>query len=184
MAAAANGWIDGDAVAREHLLAIRRAGADFVLTYFARDRRRIAADVSTGVTDDALLAARRARIPGGRELAGAGVRRGRRRAVLRGARPRARTSSTPRATATSTTCSRGARRSSATPIPRIVEAVQRRGARRHVVRRADRARGRAGRGDRRPRAERREGAARVERHRGGDDRGPPRPRRHRPRPRS
>ncbi len=36
MAAAANGWIDGDAVAREHLLAIRRAGADFVLTYFAR----------------------------------------------------------------------------------------------------------------------------------------------------
>jgi porphobilinogen synthase len=35
-AAAANGWIDGDAVAREHLLAIRRAGADFVLTYFAR----------------------------------------------------------------------------------------------------------------------------------------------------
>ncbi len=36
-AAAANGWIDGDAVAREHLLAIRRAGADFVLTYFARE---------------------------------------------------------------------------------------------------------------------------------------------------
>jgi porphobilinogen synthase len=36
MAAAANGWIDGDSVAREHLLAIRRAGADFVLTYFAR----------------------------------------------------------------------------------------------------------------------------------------------------
>jgi porphobilinogen synthase len=36
VAAAANGWIDGDATAREHLLAIRRAGADFVLTYFAR----------------------------------------------------------------------------------------------------------------------------------------------------
>jgi porphobilinogen synthase len=36
-AAAANGWIDGDAVAMEHLLAIRRAGADFVLTYFARE---------------------------------------------------------------------------------------------------------------------------------------------------
>ncbi|MGZ4714679.1 MAG: porphobilinogen synthase [Acidimicrobiia bacterium] len=36
LAAAANGWIDGDAVAREHLLSIRRAGADFVLTYFAR----------------------------------------------------------------------------------------------------------------------------------------------------
>jgi porphobilinogen synthase len=36
-AAAANGWIDGDAVALEHLMAIRRAGADFVLTYFARE---------------------------------------------------------------------------------------------------------------------------------------------------
>ncbi len=36
-AAAANGWIDGDAVALEHLLAIRRAGADFILTYFARE---------------------------------------------------------------------------------------------------------------------------------------------------
>jgi porphobilinogen synthase len=35
-AAAERGWIDGDAVMREHLLAIRRAGADFVLTYFAR----------------------------------------------------------------------------------------------------------------------------------------------------
>ncbi len=36
-AAAEKGWIDGEAVALEHLLAIRRAGADFVLTYFARD---------------------------------------------------------------------------------------------------------------------------------------------------
>jgi porphobilinogen synthase len=35
-AAAAHGWIDGDAVARELLLSIKRAGADFVLTYFAR----------------------------------------------------------------------------------------------------------------------------------------------------
>jgi len=35
-AAAAQGWIDGDAVAREVLLSIKRAGADFVLTYFAR----------------------------------------------------------------------------------------------------------------------------------------------------
>ncbi|HIM84791.1 MAG TPA: porphobilinogen synthase [Acidimicrobiia bacterium] len=35
-AAAANGWIDGDAVGMEHLLAIRRAGADFILTYLAR----------------------------------------------------------------------------------------------------------------------------------------------------
>ncbi len=35
-AAAANGWIDGEAVALEHVTAIKRAGADFVLTYFAR----------------------------------------------------------------------------------------------------------------------------------------------------
>ena len=36
-AAAANGWIDGRAVALEQLLAVRRAGADFVLTYFAKE---------------------------------------------------------------------------------------------------------------------------------------------------
>jgi porphobilinogen synthase len=36
-AAAANGWIDGDAVALEHLTAVKRAGADMILTYFARE---------------------------------------------------------------------------------------------------------------------------------------------------
>jgi porphobilinogen synthase len=36
-AAAANGWIDGDAVAIEHLTAIKRAGADVILTYLARE---------------------------------------------------------------------------------------------------------------------------------------------------
>jgi porphobilinogen synthase len=36
-AADANGWIDGTAVALEQLTAVRRAGADFVLTYFARE---------------------------------------------------------------------------------------------------------------------------------------------------
>ncbi len=30
------GWIDGDAVALEHMLAIKRSGADVILTYFAR----------------------------------------------------------------------------------------------------------------------------------------------------
>lgn len=35
-AAAANGWIDHDAVATEQLTAIRRAGADLILTYFTR----------------------------------------------------------------------------------------------------------------------------------------------------
>ncbi len=34
-AAAANGWIDGEAVALEHLTAIKRAGADLILTYLA-----------------------------------------------------------------------------------------------------------------------------------------------------
>ncbi len=34
-AAAQRGWIDGDAVAIEHVTAIRRAGADMVVTYFA-----------------------------------------------------------------------------------------------------------------------------------------------------
>jgi porphobilinogen synthase len=36
-AAAQNGWIDGDAVALEHLTAIKRAGADFILTYLAHE---------------------------------------------------------------------------------------------------------------------------------------------------
>ncbi|MEZ5658496.1 MAG: porphobilinogen synthase [Burkholderiaceae bacterium] len=39
-AAAANGWLDERAVAIESLLAMRRAGADGVLTYFARDVAR------------------------------------------------------------------------------------------------------------------------------------------------
>ncbi len=42
-AAAANGWIDGDAVMMESLLGIRRAGADVVLTYFATRAARLAA---------------------------------------------------------------------------------------------------------------------------------------------
>jgi porphobilinogen synthase len=35
-AAAERGWIDGDAVALEHLTAIKRAGAGIILTYFTR----------------------------------------------------------------------------------------------------------------------------------------------------
>ncbi len=35
-AAAERGWIDGDAVMAEHLLSIKRAGADLILTYAAR----------------------------------------------------------------------------------------------------------------------------------------------------
>jgi len=36
-AAAANGWIDERACVLETTLAIRRAGADMILTYFAKD---------------------------------------------------------------------------------------------------------------------------------------------------
>ena len=44
-AAAERGWIDGPAVALEHLTAIKRAGADIILTYFARD---LAEQLGTG----------------------------------------------------------------------------------------------------------------------------------------
>jgi porphobilinogen synthase len=40
-AAAANGWIDEDRVVLETLLCIRRAGADFILTYAAKDAARL-----------------------------------------------------------------------------------------------------------------------------------------------
>jgi len=36
MAAAERGWIDGDAAMREALVSIRRAGADIIVTYYAR----------------------------------------------------------------------------------------------------------------------------------------------------
>jgi len=42
-AAAANGWLDHDAVMMESLLAFKRAGADGVLTYFALDAARLLA---------------------------------------------------------------------------------------------------------------------------------------------
>lgn len=40
-AAAANGWIDGEKVMYESLLSIRRAGADIIITYFAKDMARL-----------------------------------------------------------------------------------------------------------------------------------------------
>jgi porphobilinogen synthase len=39
-AAARNGWLDGDLVMMESLLAFKRAGADGILTYFAVDAAR------------------------------------------------------------------------------------------------------------------------------------------------
>ena len=42
-AAALQGWIDGERVMMEALLSIRRAGADMILTYFAKDAARLLA---------------------------------------------------------------------------------------------------------------------------------------------
>ena len=42
-AAAQNGWIDHDRAMMESLTSIRRAGADFILTYFAKDAARLLA---------------------------------------------------------------------------------------------------------------------------------------------
>jgi porphobilinogen synthase len=42
-AAAANGWIDEESVMMESLFAIRRAGADAIITYFAKDAARLLA---------------------------------------------------------------------------------------------------------------------------------------------
>jgi porphobilinogen synthase len=43
VAAIQNGWLDRDRAILESLLSIRRAGADFVLTYFAKDAARLLA---------------------------------------------------------------------------------------------------------------------------------------------
>ena len=41
MAAAQNGWVDNDRVVLETLTSFRRAGADIVLTYFAKEAARL-----------------------------------------------------------------------------------------------------------------------------------------------
>jgi porphobilinogen synthase len=40
-AAAQNNWIDGERIMMESLTAIKRAGADMILTYFAKDVARL-----------------------------------------------------------------------------------------------------------------------------------------------
>lgn len=40
-AAEANGWIDGEKVMAESLLSLRRAGADIIITYFAKDMAKL-----------------------------------------------------------------------------------------------------------------------------------------------
>lgn len=41
VAAARNGWLDHDRAMMESLTSIRRAGADFILTYFAKAAARL-----------------------------------------------------------------------------------------------------------------------------------------------
>ena len=41
IAAARNGWIEEERVMMESLISIRRAGADFILTYFAKPAARL-----------------------------------------------------------------------------------------------------------------------------------------------
>jgi porphobilinogen synthase len=40
-AAAANGWLDEEKAVYEALLSIKRAGADIIITYFAKDAARM-----------------------------------------------------------------------------------------------------------------------------------------------
>jgi porphobilinogen synthase len=40
-AAVERGWIDGERAMMDSLLAIRRAGADIIITYFARQAARV-----------------------------------------------------------------------------------------------------------------------------------------------
>jgi porphobilinogen synthase len=40
-AAAEKGWIDGEKVMMESLLSMKRAGADIIITYFAKEAARL-----------------------------------------------------------------------------------------------------------------------------------------------
>ena len=43
-AAAKNGWLDEEAAMMEALLSIKRAGADLIITYYAKEAARILRD--------------------------------------------------------------------------------------------------------------------------------------------
>jgi porphobilinogen synthase len=43
-AASEKGWIDHDKVMMESLLSMKRAGADMIITYFAKDAARLITD--------------------------------------------------------------------------------------------------------------------------------------------
>ena len=180
-AAAQLGWIDGDAVALEHLLAIKRAGADMILTYFAREFAE--ALQYAVVTDDDWFARAQARIPGGvnspvRAFGSVGGE-----PFFVAAAHGSRIVDTDGREYLDYVQSWGAS-ILGHAHPKVVEAVQRAAADGTSYGAPTPRRGRAGRGDLRARAVGREGAARVVGHRSRDDRGAPRPRRDRPRPRS
>ena len=40
-AASEKGWIDGEKVMMESLLSMKRAGADIIITYFAKEAERV-----------------------------------------------------------------------------------------------------------------------------------------------
>ena len=112
-AAAAAGHLDERAAALESLVAIKRAGADLIFTYWAEGPRTMAL-IRSDLYDRALRAD-----PGRRQLARPRDALGRaRRAALHAPRRGRRSSRTSTATATSTGCSRGGRCSSATPTRR------------------------------------------------------------------
>ena len=176
-AAAAAGHLDERQAALESLTAIKRAGADLVVSYWTEEPRVVALRQRSD-----LAQARGEADPGRRQLAGAGdAQRRPRRADLHPQRQRL--------------DDRGRRRK---PLRRLGAELgaaalrprrrgdagrdRRGGAARDDVRRADRGRGRAGGRDRRRRPVGRDGAPRLVRDRGGDERDPAGPRLHPPRP--
>ncbi len=82
-AAAEQGWIDGPAVALEQVTAVKRAGADFVLTYFAGELAEVLGGVKEPVSAALFERARRVH-PRRGQLAGALVPLGGGHALLRG----------------------------------------------------------------------------------------------------
>ena len=112
-AAARAGWLDERAAALESLTAIKRAGADLIVSYWTQRPRRRGSDRALGS-----LPPRARADPRRRELAGPRDARGRpRRAAVREER-RGRRTSRPRTAAGSSTGScPGGRSCSATPIP-------------------------------------------------------------------
>ena len=144
-AAAERGWIDGDAVALEHLTAIKRAGADLILTYLAREMAEGALPPVT--RERGAVRPGRAGHPRRGEQPGAGLPRRGRHAVLRRPGRGRRTCGTSRARRYIDLVQSYGAIIAGHAHPAIVEAVQAAAADGTSLRRAHRARGAARRGD-------------------------------------